>query len=276
MFSTIHYIEGVGEVDVGKSSIGYTFEYTGYRVITASDISGPNYYRIIGPVEPGQCVIIEDEGDNISEDPDKMKILKSGYEYAKKVPKTNMNVTNQNTNWYYPYCIKIILAEKSLSQHKAKGLVDRTFTFNCRPGKIKYAIKKVISDTIKKSAELTKLYNELLDFRKLMLCYRLINYTRDLPEIETNLSNRNLELTEPTLQLFYGTDCFEEIKNALEYFINQRKERKSTSLESVLYHILKSFVESFQTTSEFVTIRYSDIWSEIIDGAIAGTYDENK
>jgi hypothetical protein len=33
LFSTIHYIEGVGDNDVGKSSIGYTFENTGYRVI---------------------------------------------------------------------------------------------------------------------------------------------------------------------------------------------------------------------------------------------------
>ena len=59
----------------------YTFAYTGYRVVRGTSISGANYYRIFGNVEPGQCTIIEDEADNISEDPDKVKILKAGYEY---------------------------------------------------------------------------------------------------------------------------------------------------------------------------------------------------
>ena len=71
MFPATHYSEGVGTNDVGKSSIGYTFEYTGYRVVKGTAISGANYYRVLGSIEPGQCVIIEDEGDSISEDPDK-------------------------------------------------------------------------------------------------------------------------------------------------------------------------------------------------------------
>ena len=141
-----------------------------------------------------------------SEDPDKIRTLKSGYEYDARIPKTNMNTTNQDTNWFLPYCIKMILAEKSLSQYKARGLVDRTFTFNCRPGKVKYSIKKVVSRLVNKNPELAKLYNDLLHFRKLILCYRLINYKKNIPEIETNLENRDLELTEPTLQLFYGSE----------------------------------------------------------------------
>lgn len=61
LFPVIHYTEGIGGNDVGKSSIGYTFEYTGYRVIRRTSISGANYFRILGSVEPGQCTIIEDE-----------------------------------------------------------------------------------------------------------------------------------------------------------------------------------------------------------------------
>ena len=173
LFPIIHYIEGIGGNDAGKSSIGYTFEFTGYRVIRGTSISGANYYLILRNVEPGQCTIIEDEADNISEDPDKVKILKAGYEYNAKIPKTNMNTKNQEMNWYYPFCYKMILGEKSLSDRKAKGLVDRTYSFKCRPGRVKYSIKKVASGTINKSPELEKLYEELLDFRKLMLCYLL-------------------------------------------------------------------------------------------------------
>jgi hypothetical protein len=93
-------------------------------VIRGNSITGANYYRVLGTIEPGQRSIIEDEGDSISEDPDKVRILKSGYEYNTKIPKTNTNTKNQEQNWFYVFCYKMILAEKSLSQFKAKGLVD--------------------------------------------------------------------------------------------------------------------------------------------------------
>ena len=204
LFPIIHYTEGIGGNDVGKSSIGYVFEYTAYRVVKGVSISGANYPRILGSVEPGQCVIIEDEGDSISEDPDKLRTLKAGYEYDSRIPKTNINSPGQELKWFLPYCYKMILAEKSLSHYKAKGLIDRTFTFKCMPGRVKQSIKSVVSNTINKSPKLIELYNEFLDFRKLMLCYRLIHYRDELPDIETNLINRNLELTGPILQLFYG------------------------------------------------------------------------
>jgi hypothetical protein len=266
LFPVTHYSEGIGGNDVGKSSIGYTFSYTGYRVVRGTSISGANYIRILGSVEPGQCVIIEDEADSISEDPDKVRILKAGYEYEMRIPKTNMNTRNQETNWFYPFCYKMALGEKSFSEWKAKGLADRTFTFKCRPGKVKYSIKNVVSQTINKSPYLQKLYDELLDFRKLMLCYRLVHYTDELPQIEVNLINRDLELTHPLLQLFYGTETFEEIKTALQFFIKQRKERRSRSIQAAIYPILKSFLRS-QTNDNIV---FGLIWNEIISGGIKG------
>jgi hypothetical protein len=271
LFPIIHYSEGVGGNDVGKSSIGYTFEYARYRVIRGTSISGANYFRILGPVEPGQCTIIEDEGDSISEDPDKVRILKAGYEYSQKIPKTNMNTQRQEQNWFYPFCYKMILAEKSLSEWKAKGLVDRTFTFKCRPGKVRYSIKKVVSQTINKSPQLEKLYYDLLDFRKLIICYRLIHYTDDLPQIKVSLINRDEELTYPLLQLFYGTEAFEELKTALEFFIKQRKERRQRSLEAALYPIIKDLVTiNTDLTSNIVNIPYSKIWEKITTGGIKG------
>jgi len=164
LFSVTHYLEGVGDNDVGKSTIGYAFEYTGYRVNKGTAISGANYYRSLGTDEPGQCTLIEDEGDSISEDPDKIKILKAGYEYNGKVPKINMNSKNQEQKWYKPYGFKMILAERSLSQLKAKGLLDRTFSFHCRPGKVKYSIKEVVSGN-NKNPLLQVLYDELLNNR---------------------------------------------------------------------------------------------------------------
>jgi len=242
LFPTTHYSEGVGTNDVGKSSLGYTFEYTGYRVIKAVAISGANYYRILGSIEPGQCVIIEDEGDSISEDTDKVKILKSGYEYTGRVPKINMNIRDQDQKWWKTYCYKMILAEKSLKEYKAKGLVDRTFSFPLGPGSVKYAIKSVVANTPKKNPRLQRLYDELMSFRKLMLCYRLVHYKDELPEIETCLKNRDNELCEPLLQLFYGTEAIKEIIPALELFVKQRRDRRARSLDAALYPIIKKHV----------------------------------
>ncbi|MGE0242602.1 MAG: hypothetical protein AB7F53_01760 [Nitrososphaeraceae archaeon] len=289
LFPATHYCEGVGTNDVGKSSVGYTFEYTGYRVVKGTEISGANYYRVLGSTEPGQCVIIEDEGDSISEDSDKVKILKSGYEYGGRVPKINMNARDQGQNWWKTFCYKMILAEKSLKEYKAKGLVDRTFSFQCRPGEVKYSIKEVVGPNINKNPKLQRLYDELLSFRKLMLCYRLIHYKDLLPEIETGLKNRDGELCKPLLQLFFGTNVLDEIIETLEIFVKQRHTRRLNSLEAVLYPIIKKFVFSeagldhlvnpyseLKEKKRTVKVPFWRIWDYIKDGGIEGKYDPNR
>jgi hypothetical protein len=274
LFPATHYSEGIGTNDVGKSSIGYTFEYTGYRVIKGTEISGANYNRVLGSNEPAQCTIIEDEGDSISEDSGKVRILKSGYEYNGKIPKINMNSKNQEQKWFKTFCYKMILAEKSLSQSKAKGLIDRTFSFHCRPGKVNHSIKEVVSENINKNPKLQTLYDELLNYRKLMLCYRLVHYKDSLVEIETGLKNRDNELCKPLLQLFYGTNALKEIIKTLEVFVNQRKQRKLNSIEVVLYPILKSMLH--QDGNNQTLVYFSDIWKTIIEGVIDGNNDEKK
>ena len=129
---------------------------------------------------------------------------------------------------------------------------------------MRYSIKKVVSETINKSPELERLYGELLDFRKLMLCYRLVHYEDELSNIKISLINRDEELSYPLLQLFYGTEAFEEIKTALEFFINQRRERRQRSLEAALYPILKDLVTN--DPNPIVDVLYSLIWTKITEG----------
>ena len=277
LFPTIHYCEGIGDNDVGKSSIGFIFEYTAYRVVKGTSISGANYNRVLGTIEPGQCTIVEDEGDSISEDPEKVKLLKSGYEYNSKIPKINMNTKEQEQKWYYPYCYKMILAEKSLNQSKARGLVDRTFSFHCKPGNITYSIKDIVSENINKSPQNKMLYNRILFFRKLMLCYRIVHYRDPLPEITTGLTNRENELIKPLLQLFYGSEVLTEIIDASEIFVKQRRERKANSVEAVIYPIIKEIIDDLATMHNLISIPFSTIWSKITDGSIIdGNYNFDK
>jgi hypothetical protein len=270
LFPATHYVECIGTNDVGKSTIGYTFEYTGYRVIKATSISGANYYRMLGSIEPGQCVIIEDEGDNISEDSDKVRILKNGYEFSGKVPKINMNSIDQKQIWYRPYCFKMILAERSLSQWKAKGLVDRTFTLHCRPGSVKYSIKEVITEISNKEPFLNELSDDLMFFRKLLLCYRLVSYTNPLPNIETGLKNRFNELCKPLLQFFWDTNSINEIKETLQVFIDQRKDRIQNSIEAIVYPKIEYAVSEL---GNVIDVR--DLWRHITD-SLDGYFDTDR
>jgi hypothetical protein len=110
-------------------------------------------------------------------------------------------------------------------------------------------------------------------FRKLRFCYRLIHYEDELPYIKTSLINRDDELTSPLLQLFYGTEAFDEIKIALEYFIKQRGERRGRSQAAALYPILKKFIDKSHI------VESSLVWNEVISGAIRGTlnrYDSRE
>ena len=90
---------------------------------------------------------------------------------------------------------------------------------NCRPGSVEYYIKEVVMGNLKKNPRLQMLYDQLLSFRKLMLCYRLIHYEDELTEIETGLKNRDNELCKPLLQFFYGN---RSIKRNHFYFGNIR------------------------------------------------------
>jgi hypothetical protein len=270
LFPTIHYLDIVGDNETGKSSIGYTFEYTAYRPVRGTSISAANYYRVLGTIEPGQCTIIEDEADQIEDDPDKMKILKTGYEYNGKTPKINMNVVEQTQSWFFTYCLKLRIAEKSLDQEKARGLTDRAFRINCRPGSPQYFIKEIVSSPSTRDHIKKPLYQELLDFRKTMICYRLLHYTDTLPSIRTGLKNRDNELAKPFLQLFCGTESLAEIVNSLENFLIQKKYRKSSSLESILYPIIVNLVSQFGYELEF-----GYIWQGIKNN-IEGDYDDKK
>jgi hypothetical protein len=131
-----------GTVGSGKSTVGDTFEVIGYRCINTTNPSAPNVFRILGMVEPGQCTLILDESDMIDENPDMMSILKTGYDYLKRVPKTNTNSWKQE--FIFTYCLKIIIAERSLNQLKARGVNDRTFSYTTYVGDPEGDIKEVM------------------------------------------------------------------------------------------------------------------------------------
>jgi hypothetical protein len=222
-FGTTHYLDIVGDNDSGKSSLGNTFEAVGYRAVNMTSPTAPNVFRTLGTIEPGQCTLILDEADKIDESIDMMNILKAGYDYNRRVPKTNINAWK--VEWFFAYCLKIIIAEKSLSRFKAKGLLDRALSISTVPGEAELDIKEVTNP--QGDSELERAYSELLDFRKLMLIYRLIHFEDPIVDLDIGIKRRNRELCKPYLRLFYRTEAQKEVEQTFQTFIDSKNTRKA-------------------------------------------------
>ena len=238
-FGTTHYLGVTGDNDSGKSSIGNTFEAVGYRCVNMTSPSAPNIFRVLGMIEPGQCTLVLDEADKIDNDTDIMNILKTGYDYSKRVPKTNTNTWK--LEFFWTYCFKIIIGEKSLSRFKAKGLLDRTLSFSVFPGEAKLDIKEVMNP--QGDPELEQALDRLLDFRKLMLVYRLLHFNDPVIDLNIGLKRRNRELCKPYIRLFYGTEVQKEIEQTFQTLVDLKNGRKAKSIEAILIPVIIDLVE---------------------------------
>ncbi len=147
------------------------------------------------------------------------------------------------------------------------------FILHCKPGRINgYSIKQILSNYAGGGSNTRRrsLYQEFSDFRKTILCYRLVHYKEPIIDIETGLKNRDDELCRPLLQLFHGTEAISEIIDILQKFVTERKERKSNSVEASLYPILVSLI-----SEHGYELSVGLIWSSLML-KLDGTFREEK
>lgn len=242
-FGTTHYVGIVGDNGSGKSTAGNTFEVLAYRCVNETNPSPANVFRILGVVEPGQCTLVLDESRNIDQSPDMISILNTGYEHMKKVPKINTNVYKQE--FYFTFGLKVIIGEASVNQFKARGVLDRTLQFTTYPSKPLYDIKEIMSP--QGNPTRIRELNRLMDFRKLMLVYRLIHFKDSVTEVDVGVEGRNKELCKPYIQLFYGTSIQQDIEETLQKFIDLKNEKKSVSIEYVIVPIIQDLIQKETT-----------------------------
>jgi hypothetical protein len=268
-FATTHYVSVVGDNDSGKSSLGITFEATGYRPVYMTDPSAANIFRCLGTIESGQCTIILDEADKIDKSPEMMAILKTGYQLNGKVPKINTNTLRQE--FFFTYSLKIIISERSMSLTEAKGVYDRTFSFTAYAGDPTFDIKETLNPQGIVACQ--SRLDQLRAFRKLMLIYRLVHFHDKIPDIDTGLKRRNRELCKPILQLFHdsGMETQTEIKSMLEHFLAIKKYRKENTIEVFLLPLIINLV-----SENGIELPASSIWHRITAGGVDGHYDERR
>lgn len=270
LFPTTHYydISGTGN-GIGKSTIGHVFEGIAYRAVRMTDPSAANLYRILGKIEPGQCIIIADEADRLHTDKDMLSILKEGYTILGKVSKINKNTEKQE--FFFSYCFKIRIAEEPMRPTFAKGVIDRSFVIKAIKGIPTYDIKEVLHPASRRNDRLEKLHNNLRNLRKLLLIHRIIHFEDPIVDIDTEFNGRDKELCKPLLQLFYDTNSYSKVAKAMKTFlVKKNKRKKNVSIEPVLYSIIIDMIPRYGTT-----ISVKDIWDEIRK-KIGGVYDDKK
>jgi hypothetical protein len=270
-FSTVHYLIVVGANGTGKSAFGDTFECLGYRAVNITNATEAFWFRVFGIVEYGQVTVIVEEFDKMDENSQIMGMLKVGYQPNAKVPR--MNSDNTKMEFFYPYCFKIMISEKSPSEDRARGVLDRSFKIKSYKGIPEFSIKEIRNP--QGNRKRLELYDEMDDIRKLLMMYRLVHMKDPYKEIEIGLDGRDEELCKPLLQLFYTLGATEEtqreIENALEYFLSVKNKRKNDSLEASIYPIVKNMVSEINTS-----ISATEIWTKITDSFEGKLDDKNS
>jgi hypothetical protein len=267
-FPTTEYDYLVGGNGSGKSSLAETFRAIAYKAVVMTDPSAPNLFRLLGSVEPVQCTMILEEVDKIDKSPELMAVLKTGYSWYGMVPKINPYTLKQE--FFYTYCPKIIVSERSLNQTVAKGVNSRTFPINCIKGSTKHDIKEVLNPTNTGGLENKKLLHEIMQFRKLLLVYRLVHFKDPIPDLDIGVEGRDKELVKHSIQLFYGCKCLEEVRETLQYFLDLKNEKKESTIESILLQIVAGLVKY-----EGPEISSQKIWNELME-EIPGTINEKN
>jgi DNA-directed RNA polymerase subunit M/transcription elongation factor TFIIS len=267
-FSTVYYNIIVGANGTGKSAFGDTFESLAYRAIKATNTTDAFWFRIFGNIEYGQVTIIAEEFDRMDESSQIMTVLKEGYQPNTRVPRMNSN--NDKMEFFNPFGFKIIIAEKSPSDFKSRGVLDRSFKIKSYKGFPDYNIKEIRNP--QGNARRQQLFDELDDLRKLLLMYRLIHIKDPYKEIRIGLHGRDEELCKPTIQLFHtlGTsdETIKKIEETFQYFLDVKNNRKNDLLETTIYPIVKGIVSPIN-----LSIPGSDIWTKITD-SLDGKLDD--
>lgn len=267
-FSTCHYLFVVGDNGTGKSAFGDTFECLAYRAVNITNVTEAFWYRIFGTNEAGQVTIIAEEIDRMEENSHVMAMLKEGYQPHSRV--SRMNHDNTRLEFYCPYGIKVMIGEKSPSEWKARGVLDRTFQIKSYKGFPDYNIKDIRNP--QGNPRRQRLYNEITDLRKLLFAYRLIHIKDPYKEIDTGLNGRDEELCKPLLQLFYtlgATDKLQkELETTLQHFIDIRNERKESTIEAYLLPAIVDLVSGNGNR-----IPTTQIWN-LVQNTLEGHADE--
>jgi hypothetical protein len=98
-----------------------------------------------------------------------------------------------------------------------------------------------------------------MEVRNSLLIYRLKHYSEKLPDIKTNLHNREKQLFKPILRIFHNTAALIEILPVISKYVSQKREANANTLYAFLYRVIKHLIETKGTHE----IESKTIWEKI-------------
>lgn len=265
-----HYLFFVGNPASGKSNNLTVFQYLAYRNMTSSDMSHSNIYQFLGSMDEGVGTLCEDEADNIDEYPDKMRIYKNGYTTGRPILKTDTTYGRKQYR-FNTFCFKAFAAERLPDSVKAKGFNQRIIEIPCVYGWPTHDISEVINPA--GEPEHLQLLDELMETRNSLLIYRLQHYGEKLPDIKTNLQNREKQLFKPVLRIFHNTTVLDEILPVISKYVQQKRETNANTLYAFLYRQIKALIQK----EDNYELESKVIWETITDPeTLPGEFIPNK
>jgi hypothetical protein len=233
------------------------FKYLAYRAFLAIDISTANIYRFYGNEFEGIGTLLEDEIDDLDQQPEKLKMYKSSYTKGLKVPKSEKTSESQGyeQEGYNVFGFKAFAAERMPSSHKAKGFRERTIEMPCSFGLPEYDIQEIVNDA--DDPKHKALLAELNDLRNRLLIYRLIHYHDPIPDIDVQLQAREKQLWKPLLRVFQNSPkAYDTLKKVAQEFIKEYREQKSNTHIAFLVRMVSDLVKEKGS----LVLAISDIW----------------
>ena len=115
-----------------------------------------------------------------------------------------------------------------------------------------------------------ELLEELEDFRKLLLVYRLMHFKDPIPDIDVGVEGRDKELTKHLIQLFYDCKCQQKIVDSLQKFLDIKNKTKNSTIDYIFKRTVATLVKQFGGE-----LKSKTIWENFIK-EIPGELDKNE
>jgi hypothetical protein len=245
---TVPYIFLYGDNESGKSTVLQVLKFLCYRPMSGVTIPSADLY---GYLEDSDSIstILEDEIQGVENDLDKTKIYKAGYKQGAVVPRMIATEHDRIIKYYQTFCFKACASEQI---PVVKGFRERFIEIPMVEG---YP-QKEWADVTREDLE------RLRNLRNMLLKWRMLVRTEELPNVEVPLKGRIKELWKPLLQVTHGLTVYDTLFKFVE---EQRKERLSVKQDTLEGHVVKMVVEILnEAKDQLEPIPFSTIWDALV------------